>query len=57
MDEKFTRKARFFASGHTADPPASITYYTVVYRYSVWIDFTLDALNDINIWACDIGNA
>ena len=55
MDGKFTRKARFVTSEHTNDPPVSITYSRVVYRYSVWIAFTLAALNDIDIWACDIG--
>ena len=50
-------KDRFFASGHTTDPPSSLTYYNIISRYSVWLHFTLDALNDIDIWACDIGNA
>ena len=57
MDGKYIRKARFFAYGHTHDPPESLTYSNVVSRYSVRIAFTLDYLNDISIWACDIGNA
>ena len=56
MDGKLTRKARFVAGGHTTDPPAPPTYSSVVYRYIVCIAFTLVALNDIDIWACDIGN-
>ena len=57
MDGKFTLKDRFVAGGHTTDPPSSLTSSIVVSRYSVRIDFTLDDLNDIDIWACDIGNA
>ena len=56
MDIKFTRKYRFVANVHTTDPPVSLTYSSVVYRYSFQISFTLDAINDIDIWACDIGN-
>ena len=57
MDGKFARKARFVASGYTTDPPASLTYSSVVYRYSVLISFALASLNDIDVWACDILNA
>ncbi len=53
----FTRKARFVAGGHMTDPPASITYSSVVSRDSVRIAFMLAALNDIDKLACDIGNA
>lgn len=57
MDGLFTRKARLVAGGHTTDPPAAITYSSVVSRESVRIAFTLAALNGLDIWACDIGNA
>ena len=57
MDGKFTRKARFVAGGHTTDPPAAITYSSVVARDSVRIAFTIAAMNDLDIMACDIGNA
>ena len=39
------------------DTPASITYSSVVSRDSVRIAFLLAALNDVNIMACDVGNA
>ena len=52
-----TRKARFVAGGHLTEPPASITYSSVVSRDSVRIAFVLAALNDLDIMACDIGNA
>ena len=52
-----TRKARFVAGGHLTDTPASITYSSVVSRDSVRLAFLMAALNDIDIMACDVGNA
>jgi len=57
MDEKFTRKARLVAGGHTTDTPTSLTYSSVVSCDSVRIAFMLAAINDLNLSACDIGNA
>ena len=57
MDGKFTRKARLVADGHTISPPSSITYSSVVSRESVRILFLLASLNDLDIFAYDIGNA
>ena len=45
------------AGGHTTDPPASITYSSVVSRDSVRIALTVAALNDLDILGCDIQNA
>jgi len=53
----FTRKARLVAGGHLTDPPASITYSSVVSRDSVRIMFLVAALNDLQVLAADIGNA
>jgi hypothetical protein len=53
----FTRKARFVAGGHKTDPPATLTYSSVVSRDSVRIAFLIAALNDLDILAADIGNA
>ena len=53
----FTRKARFVAGGHMTEAPSSLTYSSVVSRDSVKIAFLLAALNDLDIMACDIGNA
>ena len=39
------------------NPPAESTYAGVVSRESVRIDFTLAALNDLDIFAADIQNA
>jgi hypothetical protein len=52
-----TRKARFVAGGHLTEPPASITYSSVVSRDSVRLAFLLAAHNDLEIVACDVGNA
>jgi hypothetical protein len=53
----FTRKARFVAGGHMTDPPSTLTYSSVVSRDSIRLAFLIAALNDIDILACDIGNA
>lgn len=52
-----TWKACFVAGWHMTEPPASITFLSVVSRDSVRIAFMLAALNDLDILACDIGNA
>ena len=57
MDGDFTRKARLVAGGHTTDTPSSVTYSSVVSRESVRIAFLIAALNDLDIYAADIGNA
>jgi hypothetical protein len=57
MDGKFTRKARLVADGHTTRAPASITYSSVVSRDSVRIVLMLASLNDLEVFACDVGNA
>ena len=57
MDVNFTRKARFVSGVHTTDPPVSITYLSVVSRYSVWIAFMFAAFNYIDVFAANIGNA
>jgi hypothetical protein len=51
------RKARYVADGHMTDPPASITYASVVSRESVRIAFMIAALNDLEVQAADIQNA
>ena len=57
MDGEFTRKARLVADGHTIAPPSSIIYSSVVSVESVRISFLLASLNELDIFACDIGNA
>ena len=57
MDGEFTRKARFVAGGHTTDVPSTTTYSSVVSRESVRIAFLVAALNDLDVFAADIGNA
>ena len=57
MGENFGRKARMVAEGHTTEAPYSITYSSVVSRYSVRIALTIAALNKLDVLACDIQNA
>jgi hypothetical protein len=57
MKMDFSRKARFVAGGHTTEALASITYSSVVSRDSICIAFLIAGLNDLDIMACDIGNA
>jgi hypothetical protein len=45
VNMEFTRKARFVAGGHKTEPPASITYASVVSRERVRIAFMVAALN------------
>ena len=52
----FRRKSQFVAGGHTTNPPAESTYAVFVSRKSVPIDFTIAALNDLDIFAADIQN-
>jgi hypothetical protein len=46
----FTRKARFFAGGHTSNTLTAMTYSSVVSRESNEIGFMLAALNRLDIW-------
>jgi hypothetical protein len=43
--------------GKTEPPTSTITYSSVVFRDSVRIALTIAALNDLDIFACDIQNA
>ena len=53
----FTRKARFVANGSTTDAPVALCYSSVVSRDSVRIAFLVAALNDLDVFDCDIDNA
>ena len=55
--EDFQRKARFVAGGHMTEPPATLTYASVVSRETVRIALTIAALNDLEVKAGDIQNA
>lgn len=52
-----SRKAHFVAGGHVTESPTSTTYSSVVSRDSVRIAFLIAALNDLDVIACDVGNA
>ena len=51
MDGKFTRKSRLVAGGYTA-----ATYSRVISRESVSIIFMTVEINDIDVYATNIGN-
>ena len=50
----FTRKAHFVANGSTMETPVALCYPSVASRDSVRIAFLIAALNDLDIFACDI---
>ena len=47
--EYFRRKSRLVAGGHVAEPPATITYMSIVSRETFRIALTLAALNDLPV--------
>ena len=53
----FTRKARFVADGSRTETPVSVCYSSVVSRDSVRLALLVAALHDLDVFACDIGNA
>ena len=50
----FQRKCQYVAGSHMTDPPAMITYASVISRESVRIALTLAALNDMKVLTTDI---
>ena len=56
IGENFHRKARFVASRHTTETPASLTYSSVVSHDTIRIALTIAALNDLQVMSCDIQN-
>ena len=57
LSENFRRKVRFVADGHLFETPASITYSTLLSRYSVIILLLADALNDLYMMVAGVKNA
>ena len=55
--ENFRHKAWLVAGGHMTETPATLTYSSVVSRYSVWLALTVEALNNLQVMSCDIQNA
>ena len=53
----FTQKARFVPNESTIKAPVALCYSSVVSRDSVRIAFLVAALNDLDVFSCDIGNA
>ena len=55
--EDFRRNARYVTGGHVTVAPPTLTYVSVVLQESFRIDFTLAALNDLEVKTSDIHNA
>ena len=53
----FTLKARFVANGGNTESPVTLTYSKVVSRDTVRLVLLIEALNDLDVMACYIGNA
>ena len=53
----FTGKTRFVANGFTIEAPFSLCYSSVVSRDSVRLTFLIAALNELDVFVCNIGNA
>ena len=56
MENNFRRKARLLAGGHQTEPPAVLTYASVVSRESIRIALTLAALNDLEVKQSNVAN-
>jgi len=57
MDGDLTHKACLVAGGHTNKTLASTTYSSIVSCESIQIAFLIAALNDLEVFATDVGNA
>ena len=57
MDGKFTCKDRLLEVGHETENPQSTTNSSSVNMGSVILEFLIAGLNDLDICACNIGNA
>ena len=53
----FTRKSIFMVDGSKTEAPVALTYSIVVSRDSVLLSLLIAELNDLDVMACDIGNA
>ena len=57
MGRKFTLKYRLVSRSHKTAPPLSITYSNFVTNESVRMAFIISGMNNLDICACNIGNA
>ena len=55
--EDFRQKYRYVVEGHMKNAPAIITYYSVVSRETVRLEFTIADLNGFQVKSADIMNA
>jgi hypothetical protein len=57
LGENVCHKAQYVAGGHMTEPPASMTYPSVVSQESVRIALLVAALNGLDVMCADIQNA
>ena len=57
MDRKFTLEYRLVSRIHKIAPPLSIPYSNFVTKESVIMAFIISGMNNLDICACNIGNA
>ena len=53
----FSRKAWYVANGNMANTPVGLCFSSIVSKDSVCLVFFVDALNNLNVFTCDICNA
>ena len=52
----FTQKTRFVGNNSMTDTPVDLCYLSILFRDSGGLASLVPALNDLDIFACDIGN-
>ena len=57
MGENFHRKSQMVAGGNNTTAPSSLTYLSMLSRYSVRIALTITVLNHLNFLVCNIQNS
>ena len=57
MKMDFTRNSIFVANGSNTEDPVALTYSIIVSRYIILLALLIAAMNDLDVMACEIGNA
>ena len=57
LGESFRCKSRIVSGGYTTKTPSSVTYSSMIFRYSVQVMLMVAALNFLDLQAADIENS
>ena len=57
MKIDLTSKSRFMANASKTEAPVALPYLDIVSMDNIWLAFLIAALNELDVMACDIGNA